>query len=161
MYIPFDELPSHSRIWIFMSDRPWTPSEVQQIQYSARPFLEDWTAHKQALNCSYAIFYNRFLVLAVDEQAVSASGCSIDKSVAFIRSLEQLLNCQLLNRMLLAFKKDGEINVVHRNEFEKLVEAGLVRDETIVFDNLVDSIEAFYSRWEVPFGKSWHKQLVG
>ncbi|MFM2206097.1 MAG: hypothetical protein RL213_72 [Bacteroidota bacterium] len=161
MYVPFDRLPADSRIWVYLSDREWTPSEINSLEASAKVFLEDWTAHQQALCASFNVFYNRFLVIAVDQQAVSASGCSIDKSVAFVKSLEDSLQCRLLERMLFAFKKDGKVNVVDKQRFEELAESGEITDSTIVFDNLVDTLQALGHRWEIPFERSWHKVLVG
>ncbi|MEY4594162.1 MAG: hypothetical protein RIQ47_572, partial [Bacteroidota bacterium] len=113
MFVPLEEMPASSRVWVFMSDREWSESEIELIRFAIRPFLDDWTAHQKALKSSYAIFYNRFLVLAVDEQFTSASGCSIDKSVNFIKSLEQQLSCNLMNRMLFAYKKDDRALVVN------------------------------------------------
>jgi hypothetical protein len=37
---------------------------------------------------------------------------------------------------------------------------GLITDETVVFNNLVDTKEAFEKNWEISLGESWHKQLV-
>ena len=161
MFVPLEEMPASSRVWVFMSDREWSESEIELIRFAIRPFLDDWTAHQKALKSSYAIFYNRFLVLAVDEEFTSASGCSIDKSVNFIKSLEQQLSCNLMNRMLFAYMKDDRALVVNKEEFERLTENGFITDDTIVFDNLVDSIHALNHRWEIPFERSWHKVLVG
>jgi hypothetical protein len=161
MFVPLDEMPASSRVWVFMCDREWLESEIELIRFAVRPFLDDWTAHQKALRSSYAIVYNRFLVLAVDEQFSSASGCSIDKSVNFIKSLELQLNCHLMNRMLFAYKKDDQVLVANKEEFERLSENGVITDDTIVFDNLVDSIHALNHRWEIPFERSWHKVLVG
>ncbi len=161
MFVPLEEMSSTSRVWVYMSDREWEKGEVEQIRFLVKPFLEEWTAHQQALKASYAIVYNRFLILAVDEEFTSATGCSIDKSVAFIRSIEQRINCVMMDRMLFAYKKEGRVVVATKSEFERITEAGLISDDTIVFDNLVDSINALNHRWEIPFERSWHKVLVG
>lgn len=161
MFVPLEDMPSSSRVWVFMCDREWQEGEIELIRFAIRPFLDEWTAHEKALKASYAIVYNRFLVLAVDEQFTSASGCSIDKSVKFIKSLEQSLNCTLMNRMLFAYKNEGQVLVANKEEFERLSENGVITDDTIVFDNLVDSVHALNHRWEIPFERSWHKVLVG
>ena len=86
---------------------------------------------------------------------------SIDKSVSFIKQLEVMLGCRLMDRLLFAYKKDGQVVVANKDEFERLAESGVIEDDTIVFDNLVDTIHALNHRWEVPFERSWHKVLVG
>lgn len=161
MYVPLEEMPPQARVWVYMCDRTWEDGEVEQISFAIRPFLDEWTAHQRTLKSSYAIFYNRFLIIAVDEEVNAASGCSIDKSVSFIKSIEQRLNCNMMNRMLFAYKKGDQVIVAEKDDFERLVDAGLITDETLVFDNLVDTVHALNHRWEVPFVRSWHKVLVG
>lgn len=161
MYVNFEQLPPTARTWVYLSDRSWNAEEVRMIDASARTFLENWTAHQQALSASFRIFHDQFLVIAVDQQTASASGCSIDKSVAFIQDLEKALQCRMMDRLLFAYKQDGAIRVAPKDEFERLAEAGLISDSTIVFDNLVDTIQALHHRWEIPFERSWHKVLVG
>lgn len=161
MYVPFEEMPPSSRVWVYMSDQEWDKDQVESVRQAAVPFLQEWTAHQQSLKASYAVVYNRFLLVAVDESMNGASGCSIDKSVTFIKQLEVMLGCRLMDRLLFAYKKDGQVVVANKDEFERLAESGVIEDDTIVFDNLVDTIHALNHRWEVPFERSWHKVLVG
>jgi hypothetical protein len=66
-----------------------------------------------------------------------------------------------MNRLLFAYKKADEVVVAEKDEFERLVDEGIISDDTVVFDNLVDTVHALNHRWEVPFSRSWHKVLVG
>jgi hypothetical protein len=63
--------------------------------------------------------------------------------------------------MLFAYREGESVKVVSKSEFEELAEKDVITDSTIVFDNLVDTIHALNHRWEIPFGRSWHKVLVG
>ena len=45
------------------------------------------------------LYKNRFLILAVDESQASASGCSIDSSVKFVKAMESELGTDFFNRM--------------------------------------------------------------
>ncbi|MFM9050806.1 MAG: ABC transporter ATPase, partial [Bacteroidota bacterium] len=148
MYVPLEDMSPESRVWVYMCDRTLEEGEVEQISFAIRPFLDEWTAHQRTLKSSYAIIYNRFLIIAVDEAMNVASGCSIDKSVSFIKSVEQRLNCNFMNRMLFAYKKGETVVVAEKEEFERLADAGLISDDTLVFDNLVDSVHALNHRWE-------------
>ena len=74
-----------SKVWVYQSNREFTASETEEIKKIGLLFTRDWTAHGSQLNASLDILYNRFIVVMVDENDASASGCSIDKSLAFIK----------------------------------------------------------------------------
>src|SRR5438309_11752962 len=111
MYIPPSQMPAHSRIWIYQSNRQLNDTEMDLISSKAISFLEAWTAHDARLKGSFEIRYRRFLILMNDEKAAGVSGCSIDKSVHFIQSLEKELHLSLLDRMLFAVKNNGAVEV--------------------------------------------------
>jgi len=99
--------------------------------------------------------------MLVDEKQAMASGCSIDKSVHFVLGLESELGISLTNRMLFAYRNnEGAICIVNRTEFERLVKAGLINDSTPVFNTLVKNKSELAAGFEIPFEKSWHKNLV-
>jgi len=66
MYIPFDQMPDESRVWIYPSNRPFSESEIPLLKELIEQFLTQWTAHNQALEASYDLPYNRFIILAVN-----------------------------------------------------------------------------------------------
>jgi len=69
--------------------------------------------------------YHRFIVVLVDEDAASASGCGIDKSVRFLQQLEKIISSNLFDRMLVTFRdENGIIRGTKLQEFEQLVEKG-------------------------------------
>ena len=81
-----------SKVWVYQSNREFNTAETEEIKKIGLLFTRDWTAHGSQLNASLDILYNRFIVLMVDENDASASGCSIDKSLAFIKNIEQQFN---------------------------------------------------------------------
>ena len=62
----------------------------------------------------------------------------------------------LLDKMNVTFKL-GE-HVAHKTliDFKKMAKDKAVTENTIVFNNLVNSIEEFNESWEVPAMDSWH-----
>jgi len=92
MYIPFENLPENSKIWIYQSNRKFSEAEMTEIENELKAFLENWTAHGTGLEASYLLKYNRFIIIAVNQEVQQATGCSIDSSVAFIQSLELKYN---------------------------------------------------------------------
>lgn len=159
MYIPFAEMPKSSRIWIYQSDRKLSDEEVNVAEERIKQFVEQWAAHSTPLKASYIIKYNRFIVLAVDSTHHAASGCSIDASVAMIQELEKEFNVDLLDKMNVTYKT-GEF-IAHKSliDFKKMAKEKAVNGNTIVFNNLVNTIEEFEEFWEVPAKESWHSRF--
>ena len=160
MYSLSENLPGDSRIWVYQCSRELTADEVSSLSTETKQFLETWTAHNQALKAGFEIRYDRFLILMIDEKAAGASGCSIDKSVHFIQSMEKKFGVAFLDRMNFAYKKSDRVEVVSRNEFESLFSKGILNADSIVFNNLVQTKHALETEWELPIKKSWHQNLL-
>jgi hypothetical protein len=153
------EFSSHSRVWVYQSDRKLTDAEALQAQVYLDNFTKSWTAHNNQLKAKAEIRYNRFFVLIVDESLAGASGCSIDKSVNFMKQLEQEFDINLFDRFNLAYRDGEEVLSVPRQQFETLLKEGKITTETIVFNNLAQNVTELQTKWEVPFKDSWHIQL--
>ena len=159
MLVPFEDLPLESRIWIYQSNRKFTDDEIIEIENELSQFLSSWSAHGASLECSFQLKYNRFIIIAVNQEVQANTGCSIDASVAFIQTLEQKYNVDLLDKMNVAFKQGEFITYKTLLEFKKLAKEKAVSGNTIVFNNLVNSIEEWNENWEVPANESWHSRF--
>ena len=159
MFVPFENLPPESKIWIYQSNRKFSDEEFAAIELDLQSFLNTWAAHGTSLESSYQLKYNRFIILAVNQEVQNATGCSIDASVQFIQGLEKKYNVDLLDKMNVTFKL-GE-HVAHKTliDFKKMAKDKAVTENTIVFNNLVNSIEEWNESWEVPAGESWHSRF--
>ncbi|MCZ8090537.1 MAG: ABC transporter ATPase [Flavobacterium sp.] len=159
MFIPFDNLPEESRIWIYQSNRKFSDEEIAEIENDLKSFIENWSAHGTSLEASYLLKYNRFIIFAVNQEVQQATGCSIDSSVVFIQGLEQKYKVDLLDKMNVTFK-NGE-HIAHKSliDFKRMAKEKAVTANTIVFNNLVNTIEEFNENWEVPAGESWHSRF--
>lgn len=153
------QFSENSRVWIYQSDRQLTDTETQQIQQQLNAFTQSWTAHNHQLKAGAEIRYNRFIILIVDESQAGASGCSIDKSVNFMKQLEQQYSINLFDRFNLAYREGSEVLSAPRHAFEEKIKQGTINRSTIVFNNLVQNVAEFNTKWEVPFKDSWHVQL--
>lgn len=155
------DMPPDSRVWVYQSSRKLSEAEIISLRKKADEFIEEWTAHGAKLKACFEIRYGIFLLMLVDEKQALASGCSIDKSVHFILGLESELGVSLTNRMLFAYKNNsGEVAISHRNEFERLVKTNVINNDTTVFNTLVKNKSELENQFEIPFEKSWHKNLV-
>ena len=108
----------------------------------------------------HALAEDRFILLAVDEGQADASGCSIDKSVHFLKQLEAQLDIDLFDRMTFAWKDDSGVKTASSEEFAQLYRAGKIGDDTLVFDNLVKTKAELEENWLKPLNKSWHRRFV-
>ncbi|REG99600.1 ABC transporter ATPase [Flavobacterium aquicola] len=159
MYVPFENLPGESRIWIYQSNRKFSDAEFSEIETDLQSFLNEWAAHGTSLESSYLLKYNRFVIIAVNQEVQAATGCSIDSSVEFIQGLEKKYNVDLLDKMNVTFKQGDHIAYKPLIDFKKMVKDKSVTENTVVFNNLVNNIEEFNESWEVPALDSWHSRF--
>lgn len=159
MYVPFDTLPEEAKIWIYQSNRKFSDEEIADIEAQLQNFVEGWAAHGTGLEASFLTKYNRFIILAVNQEGQHATGCSIDASVHFIQQLEQKYSVELLDKMNVTFKQGEHITHKPLIEFKKLAKDKSVSANTIVFNNLVNTVGEWQDFWEIPAGESWHSRF--
>lgn len=155
MFIPFKDLAPTSRIWIYQCNRFLTFDESEKIKELAYEFVNDWTAHKQNLLASFEIFHSLFLIIGVDESVNDASGCSIDKSVHFIKQVERFFEVDLFNRFNVAYKINHEIKIANVHDLVGELKSSPVKDEVVVFNNLLNSKKELTNDWLIPIEKTW------
>ena len=153
--VNFDRMPGRSRLWIFAAARELADIERDGLVAVVDGFLDSWSAHGHPLTSARDVRHERFLLVAVDESAAGASGCSIDALVREIRALESRLGLTLLDHGPVPSRDGSEIRRVPRDEFADLARHGRVTRDTPVFDNTIRKVEAL-DRWEVPAGDAWH-----
>ncbi|GAC1477784.1 MAG: hypothetical protein NVS1B4_20930 [Gemmatimonadaceae bacterium] len=159
--ISFDSLPDRARTWVFASDRPIVEARAERLLAEVDAFLGIWAAHGTPLVCASRWVHDRFLVVAVDEEATGASGCSIDGLFRALQRLEAVLGATLTDRSLVFFRnRDGRIQSTTRDAFSDLARSGDVDGQTPVFDPTVTTLGAWRTRFEVPSASTWHAQLL-
>lgn len=153
------KLPDHSRVWIYQASRFLSDQEIRHINEQAGLFLHDWNTHGTALSAEIQLFHNLFMVIVVDEEVAKASGCSIDKSVRLVKSLESDLSISFTGRTNLAYWQGEHIQAMHFADFRKKMDAGEFSGETIVFNNLVSTLGDLKHHWQIPAKDSWLTQV--
>lgn len=148
------------RVWIYQSSRFLTDEEVAVVTDILQEFVSQWTAHGNQLAGSFEVKYHLFIILQVDEEKAMVTGCSIDKSVHLLKKIEATLGVSLFDRLHIAYRDQNmNIQIASRDEFERLVTAGIVDQRTVVFNNMVTSAEDLTDKWEVPISESWHAKF--
>ncbi len=155
MYIPFEQMPGHARIWVYQSAKPLDAATQQRLAGYLEKFARGWDSHGIPLHASFQILYNHFLVLAVDETSKDASGCSIDKSVHFLQELGPAFGLDLFDRSQQAFLVEGQVRFVEVKNLKGQIQAGSIRPDTLTFNNLVATVGQLQIEWLVPAGKGW------
>ncbi|MCR9183573.1 MAG: ABC transporter ATPase [Flavobacteriaceae bacterium] len=159
MLIDFKDLPDHSRIWIYQSNRKFSNEEETQLESQLTQFLTQWTAHGSSLEAGFEIKYSRFIVIGLNQENASASGCSIDASVHFIQQLEKQFEVDLLDKMNVTYYTGQFIAHKPLNEFKAMAKSKAISKNTVVFNNLVNTKEEYLENWEVPAEESWHARF--
>lgn len=158
MYIPFDSLSSHARVWVYQADRSLSEGEQALIDKTAPAFLDSWATHGKALKASYRLFHNQFLVIGVDEVQQAASGCSIDSSVSFVQALEKELEVSFLDRGKVAFVSGDKVFLEAIPQLKSSIAAGKITADTQTFNNLVASKQELEEKWLLPVKETWLKR---
>ena len=161
MLVDFKLLSDSSKLWVFQSDKIISPSNQKILINEISPFLTDWSSHGAEIKSSFEIRYDLFLIISVDEEINSASGCSIDKLTNFIIQISNEIGVNFFNRLNVAYKSDFEkINLIRLSDFKTLISEGKINEESIVFNNLIKTKKDYIEQWEVQLKNSWHKTLL-
>ena len=90
---------------------------------------------------------NRFIIFAVDEQTEAVSGCSIDSSVNFVKSIGQRFGIDFFNRLNMLIIKNGEPTLISFHELKSF------REEQI-FNPNINSLKDLRENWIIPVKES-------
>jgi hypothetical protein len=143
----FQDFSLSSRVWVYASNRALNSTESTFVQDEINEFVKQWATHGKELVAKGAVLFDRFIILAVDEQKVGASGCSIDSSVHFVKALGKELNVNFFDRLNLYIINDQEIKQIHISEMVNFADWNL-------FDPMIANLEQLINSWIVPVNES-------
>lgn len=154
------DMPAQARVWVYKTPRDLGQAEKKLVRERGADFASIWAAHGERLDACVDVLYDRFVVIAVDEQQTAASGCSIDKSVGFIKGLEHDLNLMLTDRMFVVFESEGRLHSARLQELSMLIEEGHLSPDTLVFDDLVSTVGELRERFRMPLRSTWMERYI-
>ena len=160
MLIVFDNMHDGSRVWVYTAERDLNEEESRIANDLGYDFVTQWTAHSRDLTAGFTVIENRFIVLSVDETMQGASGCSIDSSVNFVRSLEDKLGISMLNGGKVAVQIEGSIALLTTTEIKKLAAEGNFGVDNIMYDHLVTNLGDLRNHFKKRSGDSWLKGFI-
>ena len=141
------ELIPESKVWIYTANRELSLSEQDAINTELLPFVSEWAAHGQGLLGKSIILKNRFVILAVDESNATASGCSIDTSVRFVKELGTKLNIDFFDRLQLYIEKDNRFNRVALSDLHQY-------GDWDVYNPMISTLKELRENWKIPVNSS-------
>lgn len=126
-----------------------------------KKFIGSWTSHDIPLYAGLALFHHHFLVVAVDDTVNSAGGCSVDKMMAYVKQVAAQFQLDFFDRMKVAIlNSDDAVELVPLHQLDLLVNDDIIHADTIVFNNLVATVDEFHHSWKIPLKDSWMVDFI-
>lgn len=147
------------RVWTYVTGRELRDEELKKLEEKGGAFVKGWTAHDVQLSAEFKIFEKRIIVVKVNEDIHSASGCSIDKLTRFIKEMEAEFDVQLLNRMLVAVKDAGGVKVLDAAEVRRMLQERKLNENSSVYNTAVSNTDELQN-WEKPLKETWLKKFL-
>lgn len=158
MFIEFSEISSKAKVWIYQASDHLSQDDIIRLSEEAKLFCSQWTAHNTPLQASFKVLHEKFLVLAVDEGVNAASGCSIDSSVRFVKTIEQALGVNFFDRTQVAFLIDDHVYTTGLQSIKDEISKGKIEPETLTFNLQAQNVAEFNENWLLPVNESWMKR---
>jgi len=140
--IAFDALPDHGRVWVFPASRRLDEEESARLLREVDAFLEGWGAHGTPLRSGRELREGTFLLVGVDEDESTPTGCSIDALVNRLDALGAELGVRLIEHAPVWYREGDAVRVASRTEFRALAREGAVGPDTRVFDTTLTRLSA-------------------
>jgi hypothetical protein len=96
-------IPAHftkdARLWVFVGDRKMSATEISWLNESLTQFVSSWQTHGKSLDAVGFVLHEAAIVIVANENAVKASGCSMDKINHFVKDASAQISIDFFNRM--------------------------------------------------------------
>ncbi len=142
------DLTPNSTCWIYQSNRALDATEIVWIEEKLEEFVGQWAAHGAKLTSQGMVVGKYHVVIAVDQSVAGASGCSIDASVRFVKSIGNELDINFFDRLKLLVEND--------NVSPRLIPFSEIKQypNDFVYNNLVNTVSDFETKWKVKVSES-------
>lgn len=138
-----DQLNPSSKLWLYQANRALTTTEITWLNEQLTEFTNQWAAHGTQLVAAGEVLNPYFVALAVDLSHENASGCSIDSSVRFIKSVGNELKVDFFNRLkLLVEAEDGTQKIVSFKELNQHLDYS-------IYNPLVETVGELASKFKI------------
>ncbi len=150
-------MPGQARIWVYQASRSLLAPELDQIKQILTQSCQNWEAHGAPLQASFEIKYNQVIIVAVNEAMNAASGCSIDASTRWFKSLGETLQVDFFSRDV-AVVREEQVELLALGQLKSAVDAGLLTPEDQIITPLLQSVEQYRNQWLSTADQSYLKR---
>ena len=150
----FKELPGHSRIWIYASEKKLSVKEQDFIIEKLSIFLSSWNSHKKELKAGINIIKSHFIIVGLNEEMNKASGCSIDSLNHEIHKIEKKLSMNLMNRLNIYCNFEEKIHCIPSVKLSEFANS-----ETLFYDLTIQTKKDL-TNFLKPISEGWCKNLI-
>jgi hypothetical protein len=159
MYIPFEQLPDQSRVWVYQANRRLRANEIEQISSFLTHEMNAWAAHGAPLNASFEIRFNQVVIVAVNEDVNEASGCSIDASTRWFKSLGDLLHVDFFDRQIAKIQGE-EILLIPLTSIKDFILSAHLLEEDFIIPPQTSDLSQYRNQWLQSVRESWLKKYL-
>ena len=103
---------------------------------------------------------NRFLVIAVNENYNPIGGCSIDYSVQLLKDISNIINKNLLDRLIVNYRTGSLIKSITLNDLKNNLKNGSISSETVIFNMTVSTKRELLNNFEIKLSSSWLSKFI-
>lgn len=158
MVVPFDSLSDNARIWVYQASRKLEVQEEGIIHQMVEEFLSQWQAHGREMLCGYELRYGHFLIIGAEEAHQQATGCATDAQVRMVQNLGSKLHIDFLDRSKIAFFVNNQTTLVSVADIKQEIENRNIKENTLIFNNLVYNKMELREHWMIKTEDSWMKK---
>jgi hypothetical protein len=149
-----------SKVWLYTSDKIFDELAERSIQHDLNHFCSQWDSHGMGLKAKGFIIYSRIIVLLVDESFHTISGCSMDKSVAFLKNIELKYNINLFDRLLQTALFQDKWQTFPTALWSQKLKANEINLNTLFIDTLVNNLQDYQNHLTKKLGDFWLKRII-
>lgn len=129
--------------------------EALQLEDLLNHFAANWKSHGTPVKGFGTLFFGQFIIQMADESATGVSGCSTDSSVRLIKDIEGAFKVHMFDRLNLAFIIKDKVQLLPQSQVKYALENKFIDENTIFFNNVVQTKEELENNWMVPLKESW------
>lgn len=157
----FEGLSDEARVWVYQANRKMTEDELNSIKEKSLEFVHSWESHGSQLKAACMVIDPYFLLFSVDEKTHEASGCSIDKSVHFVKNLQNEFSIDFFDRTKVAYiDKDNSILLISLSEVKDAITKNNFDGKYLIFNNLITNLKELRTNWLVSAEQSWLSRFL-
>lgn len=157
MLVDFDQLENNAKVFLYPSNKKFFPELLENIQTKVNNFVSTWSDTNE-IEAGFEIKYQRFIIIVINNSKPITTTI-IDELVTFIFKLQLDHEIELLDKLNVCFKQGEYVQYKDVKEFKKLIKNKSVNQNTIVFDNLINTKEELDDSWELPAEDTWYSRM--